>query len=83
MNNLMFGNLIRITRPTAKKLYEKGKTIILCPVNLRPDSPYGVSVCIDGKDNFDKKTDAFVIHNCVDAETGRYPAFYTEYTEVE
>ena len=73
----------RITKAMAKKLYNDGKTIVLCPCNLRPFTMWHVEFSInisddgDVKNDFDMRVMHFVHYNCTCNETGRYTAFYT------
>jgi len=78
------GDFIRVQKVRAKKLYENGEIIYLCPCNLRPGEPWKpeVSICLtDGKDakiapvDFDSAVDMFVFYNC-NHRDGHYPAYY-------
>lgn len=85
-NNIFFkdGRRIkytRITKAAAKKVYLSGDNIALCPVNLRPGSPYNFEIVINISNNtdgrsFDDILNAFTFYNCNLSETGRYTAFY-------
>ena len=68
----------RITKQAAKKLYNDGKLVYFCPVNLRPGWPYNPQVLIDNSDDssFEKAVIAFEWYNCINTETGKYTAFY-------
>lgn len=71
----------RITKKQARAAYNNGLTVLFCPVNMRPFTPWhfegynGVS--------FEKAVNAFEIYNCTDNETGRYTAFYIPVVTVD
>lgn len=80
----------RVSRQMAKRLYNNGANVVLCPSNLRPFGAWSCETTINvnnyrdestdkiGKnvDNFDRITNEFLFYNCVNNETGRYIAFY-------
>lgn len=77
----------RVSKGKAKRIYNNGYAIIVCPCNLRPDSiwkPYGhfyrrdnddVYEPIDREEQFDYKTNRFAYYNC-NSESGNYLAYY-------
>lgn len=80
MNEMKFGNLKRVNKPTARKMFHDGYTLTLCPCKMRPDSPWGVGSIINKEtaDNtFDRLVNAFEWYNC-GAETGYYASYYVE-----
>lgn len=72
--------MIRIDRRKARKLWKKGKDFWIVACNLRPE--YGMRYrkqwYIHFGGDFDKMVNNFTYYNCVNSETGRYPAFYVE-----
>lgn len=79
MKNYRIGNYTRISKARAEKLFNAGKTIHFCPVNLRPGKPYfwGTDVAIiDNGPTFQQLVNRFEYYNCTCNETGRYTAFY-------
>lgn len=85
MNKLQFGSYTRITKADARKLYDAGHIVYLCPVNLNPLSPWGLMLTVandivgyEGM-SFEKVVNAATYYNC-NGETGRYLAFYKEDT---
>lgn len=71
----------RISKAAAKKAYLSGDNIALCPVNLRPGSPYNPEIVLNISNNtdgrsFDDILNAFTFYNCNLSEAGRYAAFY-------
>lgn len=82
MKNYTFGNLVRINKTTARKLYESGQSIYMCPVKLRPGKPGYPEKLItpDPKDewrSFESDLDSFETYNC-NYYTGQYTAFYSK-----
>lgn len=71
----------RISKATAKKLFNSGNCIVVAPCKLRPFGPWHPECIIDGfmEDDpdrtFDKIINAFIWYNC-NYETGYYPSFY-------
>lgn len=64
----------RITKKQARAAYNNGLTVLFCPVNMRPFTPWHLE--IDVNKNFE-------IYNCTDNETGRYTAFYIPVVTVD
>lgn len=72
----------RISKQTARRVYNNGCTVVCCPVNLRPFSRWNPQIeftkgtlCTDGC-TFDQIVSGFEYSNCIDNETGKYTAFY-------
>lgn len=67
----------RVSKTTARKAYNNGLRVILCPCKLRPGSPWYCEVNISGKApaTFEAQVNAFEYYN-LNRETGRYTAFY-------
>lgn len=80
MNYSRFGTKLRIQKGNAKKLYELGLPITLCPCKFNPESPWGVGVLVDKKsgESFEKVVNAFEFYNCTNNETGKYASYYVE-----
>lgn len=69
----------RVTRTTAKKLYNMGKAVLLVPCNLNPDGLFVGLYDLRKKESetpFETAVNAFEYYNCTNTETGRYTAFY-------
>lgn len=70
----------KITKVTARKLYNEGKEFWITACNMRPEA--GVLI---GSMSFERMADipfdtmvnSFTYYNC-DNERGRYPAYYVE-----
>ena len=77
MKHYIVNGYCRISKRTARKLFDGGLPVVLCPVNLRPqwNTIATISNTIDDPD-FDKHVNAFEYYNCICNETGRYTAFY-------
>lgn len=70
----------RVSRKAAERFYENGEYIIISPCNIRPEL-YGsiehkAGPAAEYNDRFNNIVAAFSWYNCVNSETGRYPAFY-------
>lgn len=69
----------RISKATARTLFESGREILLCPVHLRPGEPYHPECVIKkGEQDFDTYIAMFKFHTANNSEAGFYPAFYIE-----
>ena len=76
----------RIPKNQARRAYQNGLTVILCPCNLNPCSPWGLACPVNsaaGAYGFDEVVNGFEIYNCIDRETGRYAAYYIPVEEVD
>lgn len=67
---------IRVTKPTAKRLYESGIRVNVVPCNFRPNNGWLSAYPIPENIDFDKFVRDFTIYNCINRETGKYPSFY-------
>lgn len=72
----------RISKNTARKLFNEKKEFYICPVKFRPE--FGVRVMPGGSgvpmetpkwESFEAYINAFAYYNC-NNECGRYPAYY-------
>lgn len=71
----------RITKAAARRRYETGRTVYFCPVNLNPDSPWGLMWYPPNNElPFEQLCKEYTWYNC-DTERGRYPAFYITHWE--
>ncbi len=84
MNNMRFsdGDIIvkRISKRTARKMFNNGKRVMFCPVNCNPLHPYysfGVWCDKSFGESFDSQCTTYQFYNC-NGELGRYIAFYAE-----
>ena len=71
----------RISKATARELFENGNVVGICPVNLNPSSFWG-GMCEFQKGHkcenwgFDDFVNSFVYYNCQTTENGKYPKFF-------
>ena len=81
----------RISKQAARSAYKNGSTVIICPCNLRPFTPWHVECKVNRKDreqfvideigvvnDFSNLVNSFEFYNCQNSETGKYAAFYIE-----
>lgn len=79
----------RITKKQARAAYNNGLTVLFCPVNMRPFTPWHLEIDVnknfEGYNGvtFENAVNAFEIYNCRDNETGRYTAFYIPVVTVD
>lgn len=79
----------RISKEKARSAYMNSLTVIVCPANLHPFSPWGVATQWNRKDrahlvidetgvrnDFNNLVLSFQYYNCTTAQAGRYAAFY-------
>lgn len=86
MNNLQIGKYTRISKATARKMYNAGMRVYLDACNLNPCGTMGaVLVDIRGECSrgFDSLVNEFTALNCINSETGKYIAYYAENFERE
>lgn len=83
-------NYIRVSKNRARKEYLNGRDVVICAVNMNPFHPYwGIGQTLNRryretyvadetgvKNDFDNWSASYVYYNCVNAETGRYAAYY-------
>ena len=71
-------NWVRISKSEARKLFDKGETICLCPCKMRPFGGWGIGYITDSSRtecDFEKLSNKFSWYNC-NPETGKYVSFY-------
>lgn len=79
----------RITKKQARAAYNNGLTVLFCPVNMRPFTPWHLEIDVnknfEGYNgvSFEKAVNAFENYNCINNETGRYTAFYIPVVTVD
>lgn len=88
MNRVEIKGWTRVQKGTARRLYNAGKTIRLCPVKANPcNEYYPMSFDININDTwdveplewekrFDSRVNGFEFYNCQYNELGKYSAFY-------
>ena len=78
MRDIRINGYKRIGKRTAKKLYEMGKPVLFCPVNLRPGGMWGIGCTVIKKEGrtFEQDVTEFEFYNCNNNEAGYYTAFY-------
>lgn len=71
----------RISKPEAKKRYERGEEVYALPCKLNPEgmyfNPIGLQIDEENGATFDGVVNAATYYNC-NYETGYYLAFYKE-----
>ena len=77
MKHYTIDGLERISKATARKLYNQGIPVYACPCKLRPGGPWSPEVMFptDAGRTFDQLVNAATFYNCT-PETGKYLAFY-------
>lgn len=66
----------KINKAVARKMYNNGKKIMLCPCKMRPER-FGVNVSIACGRSFDSLVNEFEYYNC-SQPTGDYAAYYID-----
>ena len=68
-----------MTEITARKAYDNGKTVLLCPYKLRPGGPWHPEIPVkrnaEDPETFDQCVNGFAWYN-LNAESGRYPMYF-------
>ena len=69
----------RVTKKQALAAYDSGLTVLLCPVKMRPFTPWHLEAYVDKSSGceFNTQANSFEYYNC-NSETGRYTAFYIQ-----
>ena len=69
----------RITKKKAINAYNSGVPVFLCPVKMRPFTPWHLESYVDKSSgrSFDNTVNEFEFYNC-NRETGMYTAFYIQ-----
>ncbi len=91
MNKYNFGELTRVSKATARRLWGV-RDMLLCPSNLRPGRPWHPELRVDAQHiaasirndprnernpaTFDRYVANYEWHNCTCKETSYYTAFY-------
>ena len=73
-------NLKKIRKPTAKKVFEEGKSVYLLPCKMQLNNSWLQPVRIVkglNCEDFDVAVNSFEYYNCTN-ETGKYTHFYEE-----
>ena len=70
----------RVTKKQAMAAYDSGFTVLLCPVKMRPFTPWHLEAYVDKSYGypFNDTVNSFEYYNC-NSETGRYTAFYIQF----
>ena len=100
MNNRVFTDqgytFARVSKNTARRAYAVGLSVVCCPVNLRPFTPWHNEfilnkrdreqfiIDVDGaKNDFNNLVNSIEYYNCINSETGKYCAYYLPVREVD
>ena len=78
MVGYLVGNMKRVQKRCAKRMFNLGVPVYICPVNFRPDNMYAPATRMNPDEDFDAITSYFEAYNCINSETGRFAAFYVE-----
>lgn len=82
MNNITTDKLQRVSKPSARKLYNSGVEIYIIPHKVRPCTACGIGafyskdLYVDFDGDFDALVNQYTYYNCQYNEWGKYPAFY-------
>ena len=70
--------LARLDKRRARALFEMGGTVYLVPVNFNPFGAWSIVVPInkDQGETFEVFVNSFTYYNCINYETGFFPAYY-------
>lgn len=74
----------RVPKSQAKRFYLAGHDVLMCPVNLDPESPWRHYVILQEalSDRSPKRWDVNIgmatDRLCIDSQTGRYLAYYVD-----
>lgn len=72
----------RISKTEARKIYNQGRNVYLCPVHMRLDSPWNGLPYINNKEDmratFNDRICQYEIYNC-DGERGQYLKYFKEW----
>lgn len=74
----------RVSKRSARKLFEAGAELYACPCNLRPGKPWHPEAYICREmafpyvGTFDSVVNYIAGVNCINGETGRYLAYYAK-----
>jgi hypothetical protein len=73
---------VRVSKAAARKAYDAGQPVVLCPVKLAPFGGFRPSVMVQHHDRFDgtfdKVLDNFLYWNCQLHETGYYASYWVQ-----
>jgi hypothetical protein len=88
MNQITIDGYRRINKTNARKLYNRGVEIVLCPNKMRPFTPWQFEIRIKRKldwtaTTFDKVVNEFEYYNCTNTETGYRTSYYARETDIE
>lgn len=75
----------RVNKATARRAYNNGLQVVMCPCNLIPGAPWHPEIPVDSKSGatFETTLNAFEYYNIRGRETGRYTAFYIPVVTVD
>ncbi len=79
----------RVNKNYARRAYKNGLTVVICPCNLKPFTPWHPEHDINRKsreqfiideigivNDFNNLVNSFEYYNCPNSETGKYAAYY-------
>lgn len=84
MIKIAIGGYTRISKASARKLFESGEAVLFCPSKMRPDNIWCSAIPYSSKDNvsFDVACNVFSYYNC-DSERGKTIYYYTREAAIE
>lgn len=74
----------RVNKTIARKVYNNGLRVVLCPCNLRPGYPWHPEISISGKSgaDFETQLNSFEYYN-LNKDAGRRTSYYIPVTTVD
>lgn len=80
MNKYVSNNIIRVNKTVARKLYNQGFDVGLCPCKANPESPWWLISFVNNNrydHTFDEIVTKYAWYNC-NSELGKYVAYYVD-----
>ena len=78
MNYYIIDGKKRVQKRCAKRLFNLGVPVFICPVNFRPNNMFAPATRMHPEEDFDTVVSYFETYQCINSETGRRAAFYVE-----
>lgn len=72
---------VRVTKNTARKLYNAGMEVCFCPCKMHPFGFWNCGVVVHSGFDFTKLVNGYEFYNCNLNEVGKYTAFYVKAEE--
>lgn len=75
----------RVDKRRARRSYDQGLTVVVCPDNIRPFAPSSLHITLNQawivdstRNTFETLVSSYELYNCINHETGYRAAFYME-----